>query len=138
MSRYKGHSLPRFFRKYSCFSGVNSITECSMNTLSSGKKKRIPPYFFFIFLMVLGIASFVAGQNLYKYYHSQEQHYVVRNCVFQWPEDSEYAELIDEEGNVWEISDPPEYEEGTEIRVLFNSKGTKIIEDDVIVDLTER
>ena len=66
-----------------------------------------------------------------------EQQYIVQNCIFVWPEQTDYAQLIDEHGNVWEIVDPPEYANGTVLRVLFDSRQTAEAADDVVIDLGE-
>ena len=62
-----------------------------------------------------------------------EQKYIVR-YGFMESKDT----IVTEDGNLWELIDGPEYENGTEVRVLFDSMGTKEVEDDVIIDITER
>ena len=50
-----------------------------------------------------------------------------------------YGAVIEtEDGHIWTLTDAPEFEEGTEVRVLFNSCGTESVEDDIIIDVTER
>ena len=46
--------------------------------------------------------------------------------------------IVTHDGNFWELIDGPEYENGTEVRVLFDSCKTKDITDDIIIDITER
>ena len=48
----------------------------------------------------------------------------------------EKMELLTEDGT-WTLEDPPEYENGTKVRILFDSKGTKKVTDDVVIDLIE-
>lgn len=40
--------------------------------------------------------------------------------------------IVTEDGNMWEIEDAPEYEDGTKVVVAFNTKGTFNIKDDEI------
>lgn len=48
------------------------------------------------------------------------------------------AAIQTEDGEIWFLEDAPEFENGTEVRVLFNSNGTENVEDDIIIDVTER
>jgi hypothetical protein len=48
------------------------------------------------------------------------------------------AVIQTEDGNIWTLKDAPEFEEGTEVRVLFNSNKTETVLDDEIIDVTER
>ena len=63
-----------------------------------------------------------------------EQKYIVRYGI---TEDGGET-ILTEDGNGWKLIDPPEYEDGTEVRVLFDSKETMEVEDDEIIDMTER
>lgn len=40
--------------------------------------------------------------------------------------------IVTEDGNIWEIEDAPEYEDGTKVMVAFDTKGTFGIKDDSI------
>lgn len=64
----------------------------------------------------------------------REQPYVVRYGTVNW--NQEKMELLTEDG-VWTLEDPPEYENDTKVRILFDSKGTKKATDDVVIDLIE-
>ena len=59
-----------------------------------------------------------------------------QKCAF----DECYAqkEIVTEDGNEWTLTDAPEYENGTEVRVLFDSNETQNVTDDIIIDVTER
>lgn len=46
--------------------------------------------------------------------------------------------IVTEDGNEWTLIDAPEYEDGTEVRVLFDSNKTQKATDDIIIDVTER
>lgn len=61
-----------------------------------------------------------------------EQKYIVRYGTME-------NNLIGtEDGNKWSLIDGPEYKDGTEVRVLFDSRETKDAKDDAIIDITER
>lgn len=64
----------------------------------------------------------------------KEQPYIVRYGTVNW--NYEKMELLTEDG-VWTLEDPPEYENDTKVRILFDSKGTKKATDDVVIDLIE-
>lgn len=64
----------------------------------------------------------------------KEQPYIVRYGTVNW--NHEKMELLTEDGT-WTLEDPPEYENDTKVRILFDSKGTKKATDDVVVDLIE-
>lgn len=40
--------------------------------------------------------------------------------------------IVTEDGNIWEIEDAPEYEDGTRVTVAFDTKGTYNVKDDEI------
>jgi hypothetical protein len=61
-----------------------------------------------------------------------EQQYIIRYGNINGDE------IITEDGNLWLLIDPPVYNKGAEVRVLFDSKGTVEVEDDVIIDITKR
>lgn len=63
-----------------------------------------------------------------------EQKYVVRYGITKDGGET----ILTEDGNGWKLIDPPEYEDGTEVRVLFDSKETMEVYDDEIIDITER
>lgn len=46
--------------------------------------------------------------------------------------------VVTEGGQIWTLEDAPEFDDGTEVRVLFNSNKTETVLDDVIIDVTER
>ena len=64
----------------------------------------------------------------------KEQPYIVRYGTVNW--NYEKMELLTEDG-VWTLEDPPEYENDTKVRILFDSNGTKKATDDVVIDLIE-
>ena len=61
-----------------------------------------------------------------------EQKYIVRNGNIYGDK------IVTTDGNEWLLIDAPIYSEGTEVRVLFDSKGTVKATDDEIIDITER
>ena len=89
-----------------------------------------------LFLVAAGI---VGGQEM-EIHASEtvvmetEQKYIVRYGVTE-----NYGSTIKtEDGNEWTLIDAPEYADGTEVRVLFDSKETLSETDDEIIDVTER
>ena len=64
----------------------------------------------------------------------KEQPYIVRYGTINW--NYEKMELLTEDGT-WTLEDPPEYENDTKVRILFDSKGSKKATDDVVIDLIE-
>lgn len=46
--------------------------------------------------------------------------------------------IVTEDGNTWCLEDAPCFDEGTSVRVLFDSNETYSVEDDIILDITER
>lgn len=63
-----------------------------------------------------------------------EQQYIVRyGTTYNWG-----SIIVTEDGNEWALTDAPEYTNGTEVRVLFDSNKTQIVTDDIIIDVTER
>lgn len=68
-----------------------------------------------------------------------EQEYIVRYGTVDGYDATNGDMLIaTNDGNLWALADSPCYENGTKVRVLFNSNGTEIITDDVIIDITVR
>lgn len=64
----------------------------------------------------------------------EEQQYIIRfGTTYDWG-----STIITEDGNEWTLIDAPEYEDGTEVRVLFDSNRTTKVTDDFIIDVTER
>lgn len=110
----------------------------SLSSIKEKAKKVLNPYL--LLGVVCGSLIWMASELLVQPMLSvqpQEQQYIVQNCIFVWPEQTDYAQLIDEHGNVWEIVDPPEYANGTMLRVLFDSQQTGEAADDVVIDLGE-
>lgn len=69
-----------------------------------------------------------------KQIESEEQQYIVRyGTTYNYG-----STIITEDGNEWTLIDAPEYENGTEVRVLFDSNKTQNVTDDIIIDVTER
>ena len=64
--------------------------------------------------------------------NESEQKYIVRYGIM---EDSET--ILTRDGNLWSLAGP-EFETGTEVRVLFDSCETVDVTDDIIIDITER
>ena len=63
-----------------------------------------------------------------------EQQYIVRyGTTYDYG-----STIVTEDGNEWTLIDAPEYEDGTEVRVLFDSNKTQKVTDDIIIDVTER
>lgn len=110
----------------------------SLSSIKKKVKKILNPYLLLgvVFGSLIWIVSelFVLPMLTIQ---PHEQQYIVRNCIFVWPEQTDYAQLIDEHGNIWEIVDPPEYTNGTVLRVLFDSQQTSDATDDVVIDLSE-
>lgn len=66
--------------------------------------------------------------------HTEIQKYIIRYGVTY-----DYgATIITEDGNTWTLEDAPDYQDGTEVRVLFDSNGTNDATDDIIIDMTQR
>ena len=114
----------------------------SLSSIKKKVKKILNPYL--LLGVVCGSLIWMASEllvgpmlSVQPLSQSQEQQYVVRYCMFNWPEQTDYAQLIDEHGNIWEIVDPPEYTNGTVLRVLFDSQQTSDATDDVVIDLSE-
>lgn len=63
-----------------------------------------------------------------------KQKYIVRyGTTFDYG-----STIITHDGNIWTLIDAPEYTDGTEVRVLFDSMETPSPLDDIIIDITER
>ena len=60
---------------------------------------------------------------------AEEQKYIVR-----YGEIISETEIITEDGNIWLGEDLPEEKY---VRILFDSRKTKNVEDDIIIDITE-
>jgi hypothetical protein len=85
-----------------------------------------------ITLMITALVT--TGTKGLNGFHAEEQKYIVRygtTCNYG-------AVIVTEDGNEWTLIDAPEYENGTEVRVLFDSRETKNVTDDIIIDVTER
>ena len=114
----------------------------SLSSIKEKAKKVLNPYL--LLGVVCGTLIWMASEllvgpmlSVQPLSQSQEQKYIVRNCIFVWTEQTDYAQLIDEHGNIWEIVDPPEYANGTVLRVLFDSQQTAEVTDDAVIDLSE-
>ena len=86
--------------------------------------------------IVIMISTLVmaSGPREMRVFKTEEQKYIVRYGITY-----EYGSVIvTEDGNEWTLTDAPEYENGTEVRVLFDSNETKNVTDDIIIDVTER
>ena len=46
--------------------------------------------------------------------------------------------IMTEDGNIWILRDSAGFEDGTKVRVLFNTCQTETLEDDIIIDITEK
>ena len=63
----------------------------------------------------------------------KESNFVLKDAVsYDWGNT-----IVTSDGNEWAVQDPPEFEEGQRIKILFDTKGTADLEDDEIVDLWE-
>jgi hypothetical protein len=82
------------------------------------------------------VASFgLVGKNDLEVIQAKEteaSQYIVRYGTMETEES-----ILTKDGNLWLLSGP-EYSTGTEVRVLFDGKGTVDVTDDVIIDITER
>ena len=86
--------------------------------------------------IVIMISALVmtSGAREMRVFQTGEQKYIVRYGITY-----EYGSVIvTEDGNEWTLTDAPEYENGTEVRVLFDSNKTEKVTDDIIIDVTER
>ena len=73
-------------------------------------------------------------ETVAKTNEAEQQKYIVRyGITYDWG-----STIITEDGNEWTLIDAPEYENGTEVRVLFDSNDTTLVTDDMIIDVTER
>ena len=83
-----------------------------------------------VFLLVLlGFFSFPL-----VFYQKMEHQYIVRYGTTEYVED--HMDLKTTDG-IWSIEDPPEFEDGTTVRILFDSHNTKKPNDDTVIDVTE-
>ena len=84
-----------------------------------------------IMISAFVMTSGTRGGNVCK---AEEQKYIIRYGITY-----DYGStIVTEDGNEWTLIDAPEYEDGTEVRVLFDSRETKKVTDDIIIDVTER
>ena len=88
-------------------------------------------------LIIIGLLGFCLVAKLSttenKAHEPEEQKYIVRyGTTYDWG-----STIVTEDGNEWTLIDAPEYEDGTEVRVLFDSNKTEIVTDDIIIDVTE-
>ena len=68
---------------------------------------------------------------------AKEKPEVMQQYIVRYGTTYDYGStIITEDGNEWALIDAPEYEDGTEVRVLFDSNKTKIVTDDIIIDVT--
>ena len=82
---------------------------------------------FSVFAMTVAVTEIKATEP-------EEQKYIVRYGTTY----ERGSVIVTEDGNEWTLIDAPEYENGTEVRVLFDSNETQNITDDIIIDVTER
>lgn len=66
-----------------------------------------------------------------------EQEYIVRYGTTHASTNGNLL-ITTQDGNQWELQDGPLYDDNTEVRVLFDSKGTEAAEDDTVIDITRR
>lgn len=89
-------------------------------------------------LIIIGLLGFCLVAKLSttesKAHEPEEQKYIVRYGTTH----NYGSTIITEDGNEWTLIDAPEYENGTEVRVLFDSNKTENVTDDIIIDVTER
>ena len=84
------------------------------------------------------VAFAIVGHNDYetmaKETNTTEQKYIARYGTTY----DKGCTIVTEDGNEWTLIDAPEYEDGTEVCVLFDSRRTKKVTDDIIISVTER
>ena len=68
------------------------------------------------------------------FYQKLERQYIVRYGTTEYVGD--HMDLKTTDG-IWSIEDPPEFEDGTAVRILFDSNNTKNPDDDKVIDVTE-
>ena len=68
-----------------------------------------------------------------KAYQSEQQYIVRYGTTYDYG-----STIVTEDGNEWTLIDAPEFENGMEVRVLFDSNKTQKVTDDIIIDVTER
>ncbi len=62
-----------------------------------------------------------------------EQDYIVRyGRAWNWGNQVQ----MNDDNSIWNVIDPPEFAEGTDVRVLVSTNGTATDEDDTIIDIT--
>jgi hypothetical protein len=88
---------------------------------------------FSAFLMIAVVME-IKAYNLEEQQKTVEQQYIVRYGTTY----DHGSTIVTEDGNEWTLIDAPEYENGTEVRVLFDSNRTQNITDDIIIDVTEK
>ena len=86
--------------------------------------------------IVIMISTLVmtSGPREMRVFKTEEQKYIVRYGITY----ESGSVIVTEDGNEWTLIDAPEYEDGPEVRVLFDSNKTEKVTDDIIIDVTER
>lgn len=95
----------------------------------------------FYVIMIVGIGILIGAKTTEKMEVKAAQESVVEihEYIIRYGTAHCYGAVIEtEDGNIWTLEDAPEFEDGTEVRVLFNSNKTETVLDDVIIDVTER
>jgi hypothetical protein len=110
--------------------------EYSTNVKRQRRNKRLKKVAIGISMTAFFVASFgLVGKNDLEVIQAKEteaSQYIVRYGTMGTEES-----ILTMDGNIWLLSGP-EYSTGTEVRVLFDGKGTVDVTDDVIIDITER
>ena len=94
----------------------------------------------FYAIMIIGIGILISAKTTEKMEVKAAQESVVeiQEYIIRYGTAHCYGAVIEtEDGNIWTLEDAPEFEEGSKVRVLFNSCGTETVEDDIIIDVTE-
>lgn len=85
------------------------------------------------------ITSVPPTENVSITTETEEQEPTEQKYIVKYATPSEYTDdgiiYVDTNGDKWEVIDPPEIE--GDVRLLFDSKETKDVSDDVIIDITE-
>jgi len=86
-------------------------------------------------LIILVLLSPIVILAVLRQREIEYQSFIVRYGTVHWVDED--MQLLTEDG-AWTLEcDPPEYEEGTKVRILFDPRWTKDPSDDIVVDITE-
>lgn len=127
----------------------NNRASAYSKSVSSKRKAKVSDKVYAALTLVLCLATFVwvlvdafelkpIHANTMETVTEVEQEYIVRYGYVDGFADNGDMLIVTDDGNEWAIMDAPCYENGTEVRVLFNSNLTEIVTDDVIIDITVR